>query len=200
MTAAGLRIAAGQRHGDLADRGKLKDTVIVWMGEFGRTPRINQNGGRDHYPRAWSVVVGGGNIKGGVAYGSGNLAGAFERHKNSSQVLSAWEKFWDESTTKNTKNTKQIQRFSLWPLWALWFLKRRMCDWFTRSQVLAITSVRVFVQIAARIDRRCQAPPRSATRERATRHEETLPRPDGESRARSRRRRRSHPDADRPRG
>ena len=55
---------------DLNDRGKLKDTVIVWMGDFGRTPKINQNGGRDHYPRAWSVVVGGGNIKGGIAYGA----------------------------------------------------------------------------------------------------------------------------------
>jgi hypothetical protein len=55
---------------DLAQSGKLKDTVIVWMGEFGRTPKINANMGRDHYPRAWSVVVGGGNIKGGVAYGS----------------------------------------------------------------------------------------------------------------------------------
>ncbi|QEL20973.1 DUF1501 domain-containing protein [Limnoglobus roseus] len=55
---------------DLADRGKLKDTVIVWMGDFGRTPKINQNGGRDHWPRCWSVVVGGGNIKGGVAYGA----------------------------------------------------------------------------------------------------------------------------------
>lgn len=54
---------------DLADRGKLKDTVIVWMGDFGRTPRINQNAGRDHFPAAWSVVVGGGNIKGGIAYG-----------------------------------------------------------------------------------------------------------------------------------
>jgi len=54
---------------DLADRGKLKDTVIVWMGDFGRTPRINQNAGRDHYPAAWSVVVGGGNIKGGIAFG-----------------------------------------------------------------------------------------------------------------------------------
>ena len=55
---------------DLAKSGKLKDTVIVWMGEFGRTPKLNANNGRDHYPRAWSVVVGGGNIKGGVAYGS----------------------------------------------------------------------------------------------------------------------------------
>lgn len=55
---------------DLDQRGKLKDTVIVWMGDFGRTPRINQNAGRDHYPRAWSVVVGGGNTKGGIAYGA----------------------------------------------------------------------------------------------------------------------------------
>ena len=47
-----------------------KDTVVVWMGEFGRTPRINQNGGRDHWGRCWSVVVGGGAIKGGVVYGS----------------------------------------------------------------------------------------------------------------------------------
>ena len=55
---------------DLDQRGKLKDTVIVWMGDFGRTPKINANGGRDHYPRAWSVVMGGGNIKGGYAYGA----------------------------------------------------------------------------------------------------------------------------------
>ena len=55
---------------DLAKSGRLKDTVIVWMGEFGRTPKINQNGGRDHWPRCWSVVVGGGNLKGGVAVGS----------------------------------------------------------------------------------------------------------------------------------
>ena len=47
----------------------------MWMGEFGRTPRINQNGGRDHFPRAWSVVVGGGNIKGGLAYGATNAGG-----------------------------------------------------------------------------------------------------------------------------
>jgi hypothetical protein len=54
---------------DLEQRGKLKDTVIVWMGDFGRTPRINQNAGRDHWSRCWSVVLGGGSIKGGVAYG-----------------------------------------------------------------------------------------------------------------------------------
>lgn len=54
---------------DLEQRGRLKDTVIVWMGDFGRTPRINQNAGRDHWSRCWSVVLGGGSIKGGVAYG-----------------------------------------------------------------------------------------------------------------------------------
>src|SRR5205823_3858493 len=55
---------------DLTERGLIKNTVVVWMGEFGRTPRINQNTGRDHWARCWSVVVGGGNIKGGQAYGS----------------------------------------------------------------------------------------------------------------------------------
>jgi len=55
---------------DLVERGLWKNTVVVWMGEFGRTPRINANGGRDHWGRCWSVVVGGGAIKGGQAYGS----------------------------------------------------------------------------------------------------------------------------------
>lgn len=55
---------------DLAARGLLDTTAIVWMGEFGRTPRINQNAGRDHWPRSWSVVVGGGGIKGGQVVGA----------------------------------------------------------------------------------------------------------------------------------
>jgi hypothetical protein len=55
---------------DLVARGMWKNTVLVWMGEFGRTPRINQNVGRDHWARCWSVVIGGGAIKGGQAYGA----------------------------------------------------------------------------------------------------------------------------------
>jgi uncharacterized protein (DUF1501 family) len=55
---------------DLAQRRLLDTTTIVWMGEFGRTPRINQNAGRDHWPRSWSVVVGGGGMKGGQAIGA----------------------------------------------------------------------------------------------------------------------------------
>jgi Protein of unknown function (DUF1501) len=55
---------------DLARRGLLATTTIVWMGEFGRTPKINQNAGRDHWPRSWSVVVGGGGMKNGQAIGA----------------------------------------------------------------------------------------------------------------------------------
>jgi uncharacterized protein (DUF1501 family) len=61
--------------GDLAERNLLHDTALIWMGEFGRTPRINENAGRDHWARAWSVVVGGGGMKGGVAIGATNEDG-----------------------------------------------------------------------------------------------------------------------------
>jgi hypothetical protein len=54
---------------DLKDRGMLQDTVLVWMGEFARTPRINQDVGRDHWANSWSVMIGGGGLKGGVAVG-----------------------------------------------------------------------------------------------------------------------------------
>jgi hypothetical protein len=54
---------------DLAGRGLLDSTHIVWMGEFGRTPVINPRVGRDHYPQAWSVVLGGGGIQGGQVVG-----------------------------------------------------------------------------------------------------------------------------------
>ncbi|KAA1260241.1 hypothetical protein LF1_27800 [Rubripirellula obstinata] len=54
---------------DLEDRGLLESTTILWMGEFGRTPNINSQGGRDHFPQAWTCVLGGGGIAGGQAYG-----------------------------------------------------------------------------------------------------------------------------------
>jgi Protein of unknown function (DUF1501) len=65
-----LDAAMGTLVRDLNDRGLYRNTVIVWMGEFARTPRINQNAGRDHWARCWSVVVGGGAIRGGQAYGT----------------------------------------------------------------------------------------------------------------------------------
>jgi hypothetical protein len=54
---------------DLHDRGLLQDTLIVWMGEVGRTPSINNRAGRDHFVRAWSIVLAGGGVKGGQVYG-----------------------------------------------------------------------------------------------------------------------------------
>jgi hypothetical protein len=55
---------------DLSRLGMLDNTLVVWMGEFGRTPRINQNGGRDHWPRSWSIVMGGCGLKGGQTVGA----------------------------------------------------------------------------------------------------------------------------------
>ncbi|HET6573853.1 MAG TPA: DUF1501 domain-containing protein [Fimbriiglobus sp.] len=54
---------------DLKDRGLLDSTLVVWMGEFGRTPGINPTGGRDHFPVAWSTVLAGAGVKGGQAVG-----------------------------------------------------------------------------------------------------------------------------------
>jgi uncharacterized protein (DUF1501 family) len=54
---------------DLADRGLLATTMVVALGEFGRTPKVNPAGGRDHHPGAWTIVIGGGPIKGGIVVG-----------------------------------------------------------------------------------------------------------------------------------
>jgi hypothetical protein len=55
---------------DLKERGLLEKTLVIWMGEFGRTPRINPRTGRDHFPRAFSVALAGGGIKGGQVVGA----------------------------------------------------------------------------------------------------------------------------------
>jgi hypothetical protein len=60
---------------DLKDRGLLDSTLIVWMGEFGRTPTINPQNGRDHFPVAWSTVLAGGGIKGGQVLGNTGPSG-----------------------------------------------------------------------------------------------------------------------------
>jgi hypothetical protein len=55
--------------GDLRQRGMLDSTLVVWAGEFGRTPKVNANAGRDHWAETWSAVVGGGGIRGGQVVG-----------------------------------------------------------------------------------------------------------------------------------
>jgi len=60
---------------DLHQRCLLETTLVVWMGEFGRTPQINRNTGRDHYPQAWSTVLCGGGIRGGQVVGATSDSG-----------------------------------------------------------------------------------------------------------------------------
>jgi uncharacterized protein (DUF1501 family) len=61
---------------DLESRGLLKETVVAVLSEFGRTPKLNNNGGRDHYPSAWTNFLCGGPIRGGQAIGSTDKIGA----------------------------------------------------------------------------------------------------------------------------
>ena len=60
---------------DLSDRGLLETTLIVVMGEFGRTPKLNTSAGRDHWPRVFSVLLAGGGIRGGQVIGSSDKTG-----------------------------------------------------------------------------------------------------------------------------
>lgn len=60
---------------DLKDRGLLDNTLVIWMGEFGRTPRVNLQLGRDHFPEAFSLALAGGGVKGGQVLGATNQLG-----------------------------------------------------------------------------------------------------------------------------
>jgi len=55
---------------DLDDRGMLENTLVVWMGEFGRTPKLKKDGGRDHYPKGWITALSGGGVKTGQVIGA----------------------------------------------------------------------------------------------------------------------------------
>ncbi len=61
---------------DLKERGLLERTVVLWTGEFGRTPKVNPRGGRDHYPRVFNSWIAGGGIKGGQVIGSSTADGS----------------------------------------------------------------------------------------------------------------------------
>ena len=60
---------------DLADRGMLDNTLVVWMGEFGRTPKFKPDGGRDHYANGWLTCLSGGGVRGGQVIGATNKDG-----------------------------------------------------------------------------------------------------------------------------
>jgi hypothetical protein len=61
---------------DLKSRGMLDNTLVVWMGEFGRTPKINPRAGRDHFPRAFNVALAGGGVRGGQVIGQTSRDGS----------------------------------------------------------------------------------------------------------------------------
>lgn len=75
---------------DLKQRGMLDDTVLVWMGEFARTPRINQDVGRDHWAASWSVMIGGGGLRGGIAVGETDADGTSVTSSKSYQPGDIW--------------------------------------------------------------------------------------------------------------
>ena len=62
---------------DLEERGMLEDTLVVWMGEFGRTPKINARGGRDHWGHVYSIALAGAGIQGGIVYGGSDRVAGF---------------------------------------------------------------------------------------------------------------------------
>lgn len=64
---------------DLTERGLLDQTLVIWMGDFGRTPIINRDAGRDHWPQCYSMVMGGGGIRGGQVIGESDRTGAYPR-------------------------------------------------------------------------------------------------------------------------
>src|SRR5207249_10919212 len=66
---------------DLEARGLLATTLVVSLGEFGRTPRVNCNNGRDHWPGVWSVLLAGGGVRGGQVIGSSDAHGAEPRDR-----------------------------------------------------------------------------------------------------------------------
>jgi uncharacterized protein (DUF1501 family) len=62
---------------DLLERGLLDETLVIWAGEFGHTPRFNANAGRDHWGHCFSIALAGGGIRGGVVHGHSDDQAAF---------------------------------------------------------------------------------------------------------------------------
>jgi hypothetical protein len=66
---------------DLSERGLLESTLVVWMGDFGRTPIINKGAGRDHWPQCYSMILAGGGIRGGQVIGESDRTGAYPKSR-----------------------------------------------------------------------------------------------------------------------
>jgi hypothetical protein len=95
---------------DLDDRGLLDSTLVVAMGEFGRTPKINRDGGRDHWPDCYTVLLAGGGIRGGTVYGSSDQLGAYPASDPVSPSDLAATIFWRFGIDPTTEVHDQLGR------------------------------------------------------------------------------------------
>ena len=95
---------------DLDDRGLLDSTLVIAMGEFGRTPRINKEGGRDHWPDCYSLLMAGGGVKGGYVHGSSDRMGAYPETDPVTPADLAATIFWRFGIDPATEIRDQIGR------------------------------------------------------------------------------------------
>jgi hypothetical protein len=92
---------------DLAERGMLDSTLVLMTGEFGRTPEINVNGGRDHWPSCFTITVAGGGIEGGRVIGASDNDGKFIKDtpvKVPDFMASIYSKLGVDHTKENMSN------------------------------------------------------------------------------------------------
>ncbi len=108
---------------DLAARGLLASTLVVVMGEFGRTPKINKNAGRDHWPDCYSMLLAGGGVSGGMVHGASDKIGAYpDRDPVSPADLSAtilWRFGIDPAREIHDQTNRPIRLSEGQPLWSL---------------------------------------------------------------------------------
>jgi hypothetical protein len=76
-----MELAYGALLDDLEQRGLLDSTLVVWMGDFGRTPLINKDAGRDHWPWCYTMVLAGGGIRGGQYIGESDSTGSYPKNR-----------------------------------------------------------------------------------------------------------------------
>jgi hypothetical protein len=100
---------------DLAERGLLDDTLVVCTGEFGRTPVINKDAGRDHWPDAYSLLLAGGGIRGGAVYGASDTRGAYVARDPvtpSDLLATLWHQLGHDPMTEFTDRAGRGHRLS----------------------------------------------------------------------------------------
>ena len=95
---------------DLDQRGLLESTLVVALGEFGRTPRVNKSGGRDHWPDCFSVVLAGGGVQGGTVFGSSDKLGAYPNSDPVTPADLAATLFWRFGIDPATEMRDLIRR------------------------------------------------------------------------------------------